>query len=279
MSVPLAKSSANAVPGAGNSSPAWMAIFEDWRSNVPFLLAFVTLVGLLIGWLAGDSLPGWLVTIVAVAAYVAGGYNGTLGAWEKLREGELDIDFLMIAAALGAAAIGEWEEGALLLFLFTLSGALEGFAMDRTRHAIEALGQLRPDVASVRRPGGDVILPIDEVQVGDVVIVRPGERLPVDGTVTGGSSNIDQSAITGESVPVGKGVGDHVFAGTINGGGALEVEMMRSAEESTLNKIIRLVAEAREDAAPTQRFIDRFGQPYTYAVIGATLAAIAIPQL
>jgi Cd2+/Zn2+-exporting ATPase len=251
-----------------------------WRENVELWLAAITLVALLVGWIGGSltgALPNWAVTVAALVAFAAGGYSGLMGAIEEAKHGKLDIDFLMIAAALGAALIGEWEEGALLLFLFTLSGALEEFAMDRTRRAIEALADLRPDVATVRIDGAEVEMPVEEIAVGHVVLVRPGDRLPVDGLVVKGQSTIDQSPITGESVPVHKQIGDDVFAGTINGGGALEVEMTKSAADSTLSKIIRLVAEARQDATPTQQFIDRFSQPYTYAVIAATLLAIAIP--
>jgi Zn2+/Cd2+-exporting ATPase len=256
--------------------------FHLWRENKELLLAGVTLVALLIGWVGGSltgALPGWAVTLAALVAFAAGGYSGLMGAIEEAKQGKLDIDFLMIAAALGAALIGEWEEGALLLFLFTLSGALEEFAMDRTRRAIEALANLRPDVATVRRNGAAMSLPVDELVVGDVVLVSPGDRLPVDGMVVKGETTIDQSPITGESVPVHKVVGDQVFAGTINGGGALDVEVTKSAAESTLSKIIKLVAEARQDTTPTQRFIDRFSQPYTYVVIGATLLAILIPWM
>jgi Cd2+/Zn2+-exporting ATPase len=258
------------------------AVFALWRENVELLLAAITLLALLTGWIGGaltNALPQWAVTIAAVTAFVAGGYSGVKGAIEEARQGKLDIDFLMVTAALGAALIGEWEEGALLLFLFTLSGALEEFAMERTRRAIEALAQLRPDTATVRRDAQEVVLHVDQVVVGDVVLVRPGDRLPVDGLVTKGISTIDQSPITGESVPVHKEPGDQVFAGTINGGGALEVEMTKPASESTLSKIIKLVSEARQDATPTQQFIDRFSQPYTYVVISGTLLAILIPWL
>lgn len=256
--------------------------FQLWRENSELMLAAVTLVALLIGWLGGSvtgALPAWAIPLVALTAFGAGGYSGLMGAIEGAKHGKLDIDFLMIAAALGAAMIGYWEEGALLLFLFTLSGALEEFAMDRTRKAIEALAQLRPDVALVRRDGAEISLSVDELVLGDVVLVGPGDRLPVDGLVVKGESTIDQSPITGESVAVHKEVGDQVFAGTINGGGALDVEVTKSAAESTLSKIIKLVAKAREDATPTQQFIDRFSQPYTYVVIGATLLAIFIPWL
>ncbi len=253
-----------------------------WQTNPGLVLAAITLIALLAGWIGGGltgAFPQWLVIVCAVAAFAAGGYSGLMGAIEEARHGRLDIDFLMIAAALGAALIGEWEEGALLLFLFTLSGALEEFAMDRTRAAIEALSELRPDEARVLRGGQELSMPVEQLALGDVVLVRPGERLPVDGAVSRGASTVDQSPITGESIPVAKEAGDQVFAGTINGGGALEVEVGKLAGESTLSRIIKLVAEAQEDATPTQRFIDRFSQPYTYAVITATLLAIALPSL
>jgi Cd2+/Zn2+-exporting ATPase len=268
-------------PASTQRAPSFQ-VFGLWRENHELVLAAVTLVALLIGWIGGSvtgALPTWAVTLAALVAFAAGGYSGLMGAIEEGKQGRLDIDFLMITAALGAALIGEWEEGALLLFLFTLSGALEEFAMDRTRSAIEALADLRPDVATVHRDGKEVTVGVETLALGEIVSVRPGERLPVDGLVVKGTSTIDQSPITGESVPVHKGLTDEVFAGTINGGGALEIEVTRLAAESTLSKIIKLVAEAQEDATPTQQFIDRYSQPYTYAVIGATLLAIVLPVL
>ncbi len=257
-------------------------LFANWRANLELILAAITLIALLIGWIGGSltgALPAWLITFAALIAFAAGGYSGLMGAIAEARAGRLDIDFLMIAAALGAAAIGEWEEGALLLFLFTLSGALEEFAIERTRKAIEALADLRPEVARVRRAEQEVTLAVDELVIGDIVLVRPGERLPVDGVVTSGVSSIDQSPITGESIPVRKVAADPVYAGTINGGGALEVAVQKLAGESTLSKIIKLVEAAQKDATPTQQFIDRFSQPYTYIVIGGTLLAILIGWL
>ncbi len=268
---------------SGESANAYsFNLFELWRSNYELLLAAITLIALFIGWIGGSltgALPQWAVTSSALIAYVAGGYSGMKGAIEEARQGRLDIDFLMITAALGAALIGEWEEGALLLFLFTLSGALEEFAMDRTRAAIEALADLRPDTARVLRNGVELSVPVDDLAPGEIVLVRPGERLPVDGLVIKGMTSIDQSPITGESVPVHKEVDDQVFAGTINGSGAIEVTVTTPAGESTLSKIIKLVEEAQEDTTPTQQFIDRFSQPYTYVVIGATLLAIVLPWL
>lgn len=269
------------VESSAHSAQTTAPFWQNWTSNSAFLLAGITLVALLLGWLgnAMGGLPLWASVLLAAVAYGAGGYTGAIGAWQEARRGKLDIDFLMIAAALGAAAIGSWQEGALLLFLFTLSGALEEFAMERTRRAIESLANLRPDRALVRREDVEEVVAVESLVVGDIVLVRPGERLPIDGQVLRGNSAIDQSPITGESVPVAKAVGDAVFAGTINGSGALEIEVRKPAGESTLSKIIDLVEEAQEDAAPTQRFIDRFSQPYTYGVIALTLLAIAIPQV
>lgn len=282
MTLQSAPSASNAPRVATPVRSQTSGIFTLWRSNLELILAAVTLIALLVGWIGGSltgALPGWTVATFAVIAFAAGGYSGLMGAIAEARQGRLDIDFLMIAAALGAAAIGEWEEGALLLFLFTLSGALEEFAMERTRKAIEALADLRPEVARVRRLDQELTLAVDELVIGDIVLVRPGERLPVDGVVISGISSIDQSPITGESIPVRKVVDDPVYAGTINGGGALEIEVQKLAGESTLSKIIKLVEAAQKDATPTQQFIDRFSQPYTYVVIGATLLAILVGWL
>ncbi len=256
-------------------------IFTLWRSNLELILAIITLLALLIGWLGGRNgyLSTGAITVAAVIAFAAGGYSGLMGAVQQAKAGKLDIDFLMITAALGAAAIGDWKEGALLLLLFTLSGALEHFAMERTRKAIEALAVLRPDTARVRRDSEEITLPVEQLKIGDIVLVHPGERLPVDGVVVQGDSTVDQSPITGESIPIHKTPADLVYAGSINGSGALEIEVSKPASESTLSKIINLVEEARQNSTPAQQFIDRFSQPYTYAVISATLLAIIVPVL
>ena len=253
-----------------------------WRGNPELILASITLAALLTGWIGGSVsglLPAWAVVVFALVAYGAGGYSGAKVALANACCGVFNIDLLMVAAALGAALIGEWEEGALLLFLFTLSGALESFASERTRQAITGLAELRPDTARVLRDGQEVEIGVEALSVGDAVVVRPGERMPVDGSVLLGSSSVDQSPITGESIPVYKGIGDPVFSGTINGSGALELQVTRLASESTISKIIGLVQEARNNAAPTQRLIDRFSQPYTLVVIGATVLAAIVPVL
>ena len=253
-----------------------------WRGNPELILASITVVALLMGWLGGSVsglLPAWAVVVFALVAYGAGGYSGAKVALANACCGVFNIDLLMVAAALGAALIGEWEEGALLLFLFTLSGALESYASERTRQAITGLAELRPDTARVLRDGEELEIGVEELSVGDVVVVRPGERMPVDGSVLLGSTTVDQSPITGESIPVYKRIGDPVFSGTINGSGALELQVTKLASESTISKIIGLVQDAQNNAAPTQRLIDRFSQPYTLVVLGATVLAAIVPVL
>ncbi len=251
---------------------------STWWQNEEMVLATISFIFLVGGLVVqhATSLPSWVAIALYVVSYVAGGYEGTLAALSALRRGALDIDFLMIAAALGAAYLGDWAEGATLLFLFSLAEALETFAMDRTRHAIEKLMELRPNVALVRRDGKEVAVPVEEVAVGEVVVVRPGEAIPLDGVVEEGMSAVDQSPITGESVPVTKKPGDKVFAGTINSEGSLVIRVTKRAADSTLARIIQLVEEAQSERAPMQRFLDRFSQPYATAVVVGVLAYLGV---
>jgi Cd2+/Zn2+-exporting ATPase len=214
-----------------------------------------------------------------MSAYAAGSVYGLLDGIAALRRRSLDVNLLMIAAAWGAAAIGQPAEGAVLLFLFSLSNALQTLAMERSRNAIRALMDLRPAQALVRRGSRLVTLPVEQLVLGDRVIVRPGERLPADGVVVEGASAVDQSPLTGEPVPVAKRPGDHVFAGTVNGEGGLEVRVTRLAADSTLARIIRLVEEAQGQKARLQRWIDTFEQRYALAVIVTALLLGTVPLL
>jgi Cd2+/Zn2+-exporting ATPase len=236
------------------------------------LLGMVT--GLVTGWLEGPSLLGWAGYGVA---YVFGGWYGLRGAIQTLRHRAVDIDLLMIVAALGALSIGAPFEGAMLLFLFSLSNVLQHYAIGRSRRAIRSLVGMRPDSAAVLRDGEEVTVPIEEVAVGDVFVVRPGDRIPLDGVVASGETTVDQSSLTGESVPVPKAPGDEVFSGTINESGSLEIEVTRRAHESALSRLIEMVERAQSEKAPTQRLIDRLEQPYVLGVFGVTIAAIAVP--
>ncbi|NUQ38699.1 MAG: cadmium-translocating P-type ATPase [Caldilineales bacterium] len=250
-----------------------------WARNMGLVWAGLTLIFLLAGWAVErwqpiPSLP-WLHIPLFLLAYVAGGHDGAREAWQGLRRRVLDIDFLMIASAIGAALIGEWAEGATLLFLFSLSGALEEYAMDRTRNAIAALTALRPKEAMVRRGQTEVRVPVEMVRPGDIVVVRPGEQVPVDGVVVLGESSMNQAAITGESLPVNKQPGDDVFAGALNQEGSIDVQVTKEAKDSTLAKVIELVAEAQSERAPTQRLIDRLAHPYAVGVV-VTVALVIL---
>ena len=240
---------------------------------------------LLGGWLLERSLGDALrwPMVLYVAAYLAGGYYTVREAIENLRARQLKIDSLMIVAALGAAALGAWAEGALLLFLFSLGHALENYAMGRARRAIEALATLRPETAMVRRDGQLVEAAVESLQIGEVVVVKPDQRVAADGFVILGESSIDQSAITGESVPVDKRPvpdvtlarqrpdavsSEHrVYAGTINQGKVIEIEVSRRAGQSTLARVVELVRSAEEQKSPTQLFTDRFQRVFVPAVL------------
>jgi Cd2+/Zn2+-exporting ATPase len=251
-----------------------------WDRHHLAVYSAVTAVALMAGWLlerAGSN--PILVTILVVIAYLAGGGFAARNALRALRQGQIDIDTLMVTAALGAAFIGQWVEGGVLLFLFALSNALEHYAMDRTRQAIYSLMDLRPEQALVQRKGREMTIAVEELVPGDVVIVRPGERLPADGQIMSGESAVDQSPITGESIPVQKTTGEQVFAGTINGHGTLHVEVSRHAGETTLARIIQLVEEAQSERAPTQKRLDAFEQKYALVIIAAAALVAMLPPI
>ncbi len=215
------------------------------------------------------------------ASIVIGGIYVALAGWQALWRGRnLDMNVLMTIAAIGAMVVGEFAEGAVTIFLFSIGELLEGYSSDRARRAIRALMKLAPAEATLLRNGAETRTPISSLRIGDRILVRPGERLPMDGRVSEGRSVIDQSPITGESVPVEKALGDEVFAGTINGNGALTVEVTRLAEDNTIARIMHLVEEAQSQRAPAQRFVDRFARVYTPTMIGlATLVAFLPPLL
>ncbi|HEY7444140.1 MAG TPA: heavy metal translocating P-type ATPase [Vicinamibacterales bacterium] len=214
-----------------------------------------------------------------VTAILAGGIYTVRRAWSAARVFSLDINVLMLLAVVGAMAIGEWEEGATVIFLFALAQLLEARSMARARHAIRALMDLSPAEALVHRNGTDSRVPIELVAVGETVVVRPGEKIPLDGEVVVGQSAVNQAPITGESLPVDKGPGDGVFAGTINGRGALEIRVTRLGRDTTLARIVSLVETAQTRRAPAQVFVERFARYYTPAVILLASALAVIPPL
>ncbi len=218
-------------------------------------------------------------TLFAISILLGGYHVARSGLYGLVRSRSLDMNVLMTLAVVGAAAIGEWQEGATAMFLFAVGNALEGYTVDRARGAIRSLMELAPNQAQVKRDGAEVTVPVDYVRVGNVVVVRPGEKLPMDGRVVSGASAVDQAPITGESLPVEVGPGDSVFAGTINQQGYLEIEITKPYAENTLAKIIHMVEEAQGQRAPSQRFVDRFAYYYTPAVIGIAVAIATVPWL
>ncbi|MCW3992514.1 MAG: cation-translocating P-type ATPase, partial [Candidatus Bathyarchaeota archaeon] len=214
-----------------------------------------------------------------LAAMVVSGAGIVEAGFRALVHGRISIDLLITIAAVGAFAIGHMEEGAAVLLLFNLAERLEDYAADRARRSIEALMELKPEVATVRRGGGEATVAIGDVWPGEVAVIRPGDRVPLDGAVIEGASSIDQAAITGESTPVSKLVGDDVFAGTINLDGFLAVRVTRLADETMLARILKMIEEAEERRSPTEALVDRFASFYTPAVILLALAVALVPTL
>lgn len=223
--------------------------------------------------LAGAFSPEPFKIIFYVAAYIAGGFFQIEEIWERLRERAIDVHFLMIAVAVGAACIGAWAEGATLLFLFSLSGALEHFALGRTQKEIRSLFRDAPKVATViDRLGVEREMRVEEIRAGMKLLIKPGAQFPVDAEVAKGATAADESNLTGEATPVEKKIGETVLAGTINLWGAVEVIVTKPASESALQRIIKLIREAQQQKAPSQRFTDQFSTWYTYFVLGLSLA-------
>jgi Cd2+/Zn2+-exporting ATPase len=244
-------------------------------------MTVVCLAALIVGWVAttAELLPERGVLALYLLSFLAGGFHSAQRVARELRGGEISVDLLMLAAAIGAATLGRWPEGAILLFLFSLSNTLEQYILGRTRRAIEALMDLTPEEALVRRDGGERIVPVEELRPGDIVLVRPAERIAADGVIRAGTTAVDQSPMTGESMPVEKTVGDDVFAGTLNQQGAIELEVTKLAADSTLARMVRLVEDAQTERAQSQQFTEWFGQRYTLGVLAAATLTLLVPML
>jgi Cd2+/Zn2+-exporting ATPase len=255
--------------------PNWLT--QAWLE--PRLVG-VTALMMALSFLAGQlNAPAWLILVFNLLSYGSGGVFGLKAALESLRERRIDVDMLMILAAIGAALINQWHEGAMLLFLFSLSNVLQDYAIGRSRQAIKSLLKLYPEEAHVYRNGDTLTVPAAELKAGETVLIYPGERIPVDGIIQKGLSALDESAITGESMPVDKGVGDKVFAGTLNQQGILDVLVTQAAQETTLAKVIQLVEDAQESKAPTERFLDKFEQVYALFILVSVALFITVPPL
>lgn len=220
-----------------------------------------------------------LPDLIFIASALVGGWNFFPKGWRAARALALDMNFLMTVAILGAVGIGEYVEAAAIAFLFAVAELLERYAVDRARASVESLMSLAPDTARVRRGDEELTVPVEELALGDVFVVRPGERLPTDGTVVEGHSAVDQSPVTGESMPVEKAIGTTVYAGTINREGFLAVRVDKAASDSTLARIIRLVEEAEGRKTTTERFVERFARVYTPLVTVLAILTVAVPVL
>lgn len=218
--------------------------------------------------------------VLYVLAFIIGGFaSAKEGMQTLIHERDFDVNFLMIIAAIGAAMIGYWTEGAILIFIFSLSGALETYTMNRSHRDISALMDLKPETAMLYRDGQETEVRIESLHIGDIVIVKPGMRIPTDGEIVEGVSAVDQATITGESIPVDKSIGDDVFAGTVNGQGALFVKVTQTSEATLFSRIIQLVQEATSEKPASQLFIERFERIYARIIIVASLGLIVIPPL
>jgi Zn2+/Cd2+-exporting ATPase len=249
-----------------------------WRDHTEAVTTAFCAVTVLVGWLLLRSGSHAVGVSVLVIGYVIGGYRQARdGLLTLVRERELDVDLLMVVAAIGAAAIGEWFDGALLILIFALSGTLEGYASARTTRDIAALMALAPDEAIRLREGAEETVPASALSLGDRIVVRPGSRIPADGSVVDGASAVNQAPITGESTPVDKTTGSDVFAGSINGHGALYVSVTRAPGETLLARIIELVKQAQANRPTTQLFIERFERIYARVVVLVALLLGTLP--
>lgn len=267
-----------------------MACTDDCHSEAPVeaprLLHTPEILASLLGWafvvaaLVSSALGATgIATILYAVGIVAAGFIFAREAVDGLGERKIGIELLMTVAIAGAAALGQWREAALVAGLYSISEALESYTLRRTRHAIRGLMALVPPTARVLRDGGEREVPVEEVQAGERVVVRPGEAIPVDGLIREGASAIDESAVTGESMPVDRQPGAEVFAGTVNGNGALVVEATRPAEDNTVHRIIALVEKAQAQKGRAQLMVERFGRIYSPAVLGVAVLLALVPLL
>lgn len=260
-----------------NSSRRTVEVKKDKSGTNAVVLSGALLLLGFIGSYAGASAT--LITFLYGLSIVIGGYKPAKSAFYAVKSRSLDMNVLMTAAVLGAAAIGEWLEGATVVWLFALGSVLQSRSIEKTRNSIRGLIDLAPPEAFVKHGQALVRKPVEEVSVGDVIVVKPGDKIPLDGQVTAGESSVNQAPITGESIPVDKYIGDLVYAGTINEHGSLEIRVTKLVDDTTIAKIIHLVEEAQEQKAPTEAFVDKFARIYTPIVFILALVVMALPPL
>lgn len=254
------------------------APFWKQKENIKVYISVLLLV---ISWVLGDQYDEEYIipTIGYAASILIGGYSLFIKGLKNLSGLKFDMNTLMTIAIIGAAIIGEWAEGATVVILFAISEALERYSMDKARQSIEALMDIAPKEAWIRRGNEEMRIHVDDIEIGDIMIVKPGQKLAMDGLVLKGTSTLNQAAITGESIPVTKTIEDEVFAGTLNEDGLLEVTVTKRAKDTTLSKIIHLVEEAQAERAPSQAFVDKFAGYYTPIIVALALLIAVVPPL
>jgi Cd2+/Zn2+-exporting ATPase len=250
-----------------NSEDSWLPLLVS---------SFTIAVGIILRYIQGPTIISDSMLLLTM---FLSGYRIVLSGLRSLIRKYISIDLLITIAAIGALIIGHLEEGAAVLFLFNIAERLEDYSADRARHSIEALMELKPEVATLRRNGKELKVPVEEVWPGDIFVVRPGDRIPLDGVVIDGTSSVNQATITGESAPIYKEPGNEVYAGTINNDGFLAVRVTKMMEETLLAKILKMVEEAEEGRSPTEAFVDKFSQWYTPSVIIIAVLAATIPPI
>lgn len=252
----------------------------NWKEHIELIAALLSGVLIVAAWLSDKNGAATASVILYIIAFLIGGFaKAKEGIEETIKNKELNVEMLMVFAAIGSGIIGYWAEGAILIFIFAVSGALETYTMNKSHKEISALMELQPEEAwIVDEAGNETKVSIDNLQVGSIILVKPGERIPVDGVITRGSSSIDMSAINGESIPVSKTVQDELFAGTVNLSGAIQMEMTKPSSETLFQKIITLVQSAQSEKSPSQQFIERFEGTYVKIVILTVIVMMFLPH-
>ena len=258
------------------STPSWIQAFKKHHE---LIFAILSGVFILAGWLLTKNEAATAGITFYILAYIVGGYaKAKEGIADTIEEKELNVEMLMLFAAIGAAIIGYWAEGAILIFIFALSGAMESYTLSKSQKEISALLDLQPEEALRISNGTEERIPVGQLQIDDIILIKPGERVPADGTIYSGETNIDEAAITGEPIPNEKKFGDEVFAGTVNLRGAIEVKITKPSDQTLFQKIIRLVQNAQSEKSPSQLFIEKFEGTYVKGVLLVVALMMFVPH-
>ncbi|MDM5186932.1 heavy metal translocating P-type ATPase [Bacillus sp. DX4.1] len=257
-------------------SSSWM---QTLQKHYELIFAIISGIFILAGWLLTKSEAQIAGIVLYILAYIIGGYaKAKEGIEDTIEEKELNVEMLMLFAAIGAAIIGYWAEGAILIFIFALSGAMESYTLNKSQKEISALLDLQPEEALCISHGKEERIPVSQLQIEDIILIKPGERVPADGIIHNGETNIDEAAITGEPIPNEKKFGDEVFAGTVNLRGAIEVKITKRSDQTLFQKIIRLVQNAQSEKSPSQLFIEKFEGTYVKAVLIIVALMMFVPH-